>query len=222
MAARFDNLSSIKVAGLAAAIALGVGTMPQRARSQTPLCPPPPSGEYLLLVDSSTPADQKRISDLLPPTWSTNICRYQQTSVTRIGSFPNQPIANAWADYVSKTLGLESLVVEPSSMAAPAQTAQNPNSPGSQANNTTYAVLVDFFNRPEIAQQLQDILGKEIGLVAYAQQHYLLVETTNRLETAQQTMRQLSDRGFWVAIVDNRRVTVLTDSVRVSPSGRSQ
>jgi hypothetical protein len=168
----------------------------------------------LLLVDSNTPADQQRVSDLLPPTLQTNICSYQNTTVTRVGSFPNQAIANAWADYISNTLGLESLVVAPGTQLAPAQVGS-----GSQTNNATYAVLVNFFNRPEIARQLQDILGsdRDIGLVAYAQEHYLLVETTDQLEAANEIMRQLSDRGFWVAIVDNRRVRVLTERVQVTP-----
>ncbi len=187
-----------------------------------------------MLVDSTTSADQKQVSDLLPPTLKTHICRYQQSTVTRIGSFPNQPIANAWADYISETLGLESLVVEAGNMTAGQtqgfpptnRSSQNTNSAAEASptnkNNAAYAVLVDFFNRPEIAQQLQEILGKDIGLVAYAQKHYLLVETTNRLETANETMQQLSDRGFWATIVDNRRITVLTESVRVSPGEGSE
>lgn len=200
--------------GSGIAIAIWVGSTGHRARSQPSFCQPPPSGAYLLLVDSNTPADQQRVSDLLPPTLQTNICSYQNTTVTRVGSFPNQAIANAWADYISNTLGLESLVVAPGTQLAPAQVGN-----GSQTNNATYAVLVNFFNRPEIARQLQDILGsdRDIGLVAYAQEHYLLVETTDQLEAANEIMRQLSDRGFWVAIVDNRRVRVLTERVQVTP-----
>jgi hypothetical protein len=232
----FDRQLLTRMAwGSGVAIAILASSMGNGARSQNAPCQPPPSGDYLLLVDSATSADQKQVSDLLPPTLETNICRYQQSTVTRIGSFPNQPIANAWADYISKTLGLESLVVEAGNMTAGQtqqgftptnRSRQNTNSAADASptnkNNTTYAVLVDFFNRPEIAQQLQEILGKDIGLVAYAQKHYLLVATTDRLEAANETMQQLSDRGFWATIVDNRRITVLTESVRVSPGDGSE
>lgn len=79
-----------------------------------------------------------------------------------------------------------------------------------------YAVLVDYFNQPEIATQVQQAIGKEVGLVSYAQKPYLLALHTSNERNATNTLQRLSDRGFWVILVDSKKVTLLKTQVETS------
>ncbi len=82
-----------------------------------------------------------------------------------------------------------------------------------QALGSGYAVLVDYANRPELATQIQQIVGGDVGFVSYAQRPFLLaVYTTNQRE-ASTTLQTLSDRGFFAMIVDSRKVTLLRSNV---------
>ena len=82
-----------------------------------------------------------------------------------------------------------------------------------QALGSGYAVLVDYANRPELATQVQQIVGGDVGFVSYAQRPFLLaVYTTNQRE-ASTTLQTLSDRGFFAMIVDSRKVTLLRSNV---------
>jgi hypothetical protein len=76
-----------------------------------------------------------------------------------------------------------------------------------------YAVLVDYFNQPEIAAQVQQLLGEKVGLVSYGQRLYLLAVHTTSQREANSTLQKLSDRGFWSMLVDSRRVTLLRSIV---------
>jgi hypothetical protein len=69
--------------------------------------------------------------------------------------------------------------------------------------------LVDYFNQPELASQVRQLLGSNVGLVSYGQRPYLLARYTTSEREANSTLRQLSDRGFWSMVVDSRRVTLL-------------
>ncbi len=100
----------------------------------------------------------------------------------------------------------------------PTTTNQNPIATNPQAYNpqtlgSGYAVLVDYANRPELATQIQQIVGGDVGFVSYAQRPFLLaVYTTNQRE-ASTTLQTLSDRGFFAMIVDSRKVTLLRSNV---------
>lgn len=83
-----------------------------------------------------------------------------------------------------------------------------------------YAVLVDYFNQPELANQVQAALGRTVGLVAYGQRPYLLVAYTADQATANSTWQALSGRGFWVVVVDSRRVVLLRSMIALSSADR--
>ncbi|MBD2465421.1 hypothetical protein H6G89_30910 [Oscillatoria sp. FACHB-1407] len=82
-----------------------------------------------------------------------------------------------------------------------------------QALGTGYAVLVDYFNRPEVATQLQQVITTPVGLVSYEQRPYLLATYTSDLTAAAAVLQTLSDRNFSVVIVDSRRAVLLTPRV---------
>jgi hypothetical protein len=67
----------------------------------------------------------------------------------------------------------------------------------------------DYVNQPELAEQLRQTLGADIGLVSYGQRPYLLIEYTRDGETATATLNDLSRQGFLTLVVDSRRVTVI-------------
>jgi hypothetical protein len=78
-----------------------------------------------------------------------------------------------------------------------------------------YAVLVNYFNRPELALQVHQILSKDVGLVSYGQRPYLLAIHTTDQASANAILQKLTDRGLWTMVVDSRRVTLLRQSVNV-------
>ncbi len=92
-------------------------------------------------------------------------------------------------------------------------TANNPQGYNPQALGSGYAVLIDYGNHPEIATQVQQAVGGDVGFVSYGQRPFLLaVYTTNQRE-ASTTLQTLSDRGFFAMIVDSRKVTLLRSNV---------
>jgi hypothetical protein len=74
-------------------------------------------------------------------------------------------------------------------------------------------VLVDYLNQPELAAKVQQVLGRSVGIVSYGQRPYLLAIYTMDQNAANATLQALSDRGFWTAVVDGRRVVLLRQSV---------
>lgn len=202
----------------------------------SPQCQPPNSGEYLLLVVSTTPDVQDRLRKVLPITASTAVCRYLDAVVTRVGGFNTVEIASSWAQYLTETAGLQAFVARPATLGnAPqspaiqssAKSAATP--PARVATASTlkyspqplgagYAVLVSYFNKPELANQLQQALSKSVGLASYGQRPYLLAIYTTDQNAANSTLRRLSDRGFVVMVVDSRRVILLKSSVQTSSS----
>lgn len=179
------------------------------AQSPPPTCQPPPQGEYLVLVGSQTRESQEQIRRTLPANTNTSTCKYLEDTMTRIGGFRSVEDANSWARYLKEIVGLSAFVLRPPE--APA----NPNEPTykPQALGSGYAVLVDYLNKPEVAAQVRQMLGKDIGLVSYAQRPYLLAVYTTNPNEANSALRRLSDRGFMVMLVDSRRVTLLRSSV---------
>jgi hypothetical protein len=207
--------------------------------NQNLACQPPGPSEYLLLVITRTPDSQTQVKQLLPPNTSVAICNYLNDTVTRVGGFRTVERASAWARYITDTTGLAAFVARPAETpvspnpvsGTPGQASTPPSSGGTKpgepaqmaANSSTgynpkplgpgYAVLVDYFNQPELATKVQQLLGRPIGVVSYGQRPYLLAIYTTDQNAAHLTLQALSDRGFWVTIVDGRRVVLLRQSV---------
>lgn len=196
----------------------------QRAIAQSaPVCEPPAAGEYLLLIVSESDQTPEQLRRTLPPNASTTVCRYLDNTVTRVGGFTDAEVANSWAQYLSDLGGMQAFVARPSE--ADATQAQAPATPSPTAASTEalsynpqplaagYAVLVDYFNRPEVATDVQQTLGGQVGLVSYGQRPYLLALHTSDVAVANSVLQQLSDRNFLALVVDSRRVVLLTPTV---------
>jgi hypothetical protein len=220
---RFQTLPS--VLGLAIAGLIG-GISSVFAQQTIPLCQPPNAGEYLLLVVSPTANNQKQLRSALPPELKTITCKYLNETVTRVGGFNKIDDANRWARYVSNIVGLSAIITTrpttPDVQAQPqpqlqrqAQPPQQTVSYNPQALGEGYAVLVDYYNRPELVSSVQQTVGGNVGFVSYGQRPYLLaVYTTNQSE-AYNTLQKLNNGGFVASIVDSRKVILLRSTVRL-------
>ncbi|MBD2528346.1 hypothetical protein H6G97_01745 [Nostoc flagelliforme FACHB-838] len=202
------------------------------AQQAIPSCQPPNAGEYLLLVVSPTTNNQKQLRSALPPELKTITCKYLNETVTRVGGFNKIDDANRWARYVSNIVGLSAIITtrpttpdvqpQPQRQAQPqpqpqrqAQPPQPTVSYNPQALGEGYAVLVDYYNRPELVNSVQQAVGGNVGFVSYGQRPYLLaVYTTNQSE-AYNTLQKLNNGGFIASIVDSRKVILLRSSVRL-------
>lgn len=190
---------------------LGLSSISKVVKAETyPVCQMPQGDEYILLVVSKTPESQARVKSILPANPNTIICNYLEDTVTRLGGFKTEEDANNLAGYIKDKAGLKTLVVRPPVVIAP----QNTTGFNPQPLGKGYAVLVDYFNQPEVASQVRQMLGKEVGLVSYRQRPYLLAIHTSNQNDASTTLKQLSDRGFWVMIVDSDKVTLLSSTVK--------
>ncbi|MEA5540951.1 hypothetical protein VB834_18170 [Limnoraphis robusta Tam1] len=76
-------------------------------------CEPPASGEYLVLIVSETTAEQDLARKTLPSDIKSEVCRYVEDLVTRVGGFKDQLIAEDWAAYLKESSGLQTYVVKP-------------------------------------------------------------------------------------------------------------
>jgi hypothetical protein len=75
-----------------------------------------------------------------------------------------------------------------------------------------YAVLVNYYNKPELATQVRQTAG-QVGLVSYGQKPYLLASFTSDQSAANVLLQALTDKGMWAMVVDGRRVVLLKPSV---------
>ncbi|MEH2425776.1 MAG: hypothetical protein V7K48_34230 [Nostoc sp.] len=210
---RFQTLPS--VLGLAIALLIG-GRSSVFAQQAIPLCQPPNAGEYLLLVVSPTANNQKQLRSALPPELKTITCKYLNETVTRVGGFNKIDDANRWARYVSNIVGLSAIITtRPTTPDVQPQLSQQTVSYNPQALGEGYAVLVDYYNRPELVNSVQKAVGGNVGFVSYGQRPYLLaVYTTNQSE-AYNTLQKLNNGGFVASIVDSRKVILLRSTVRL-------
>lgn len=233
--APFSLLSSVLIA-----LASFSGVVNSSIAQQTvSACQSPKNDEYLLLVMGKTRANQEQLQPILPLNAQITVCRYLESTVMRVAGFKNLEDAKNSARSLKEKFGLSAFLVQPaqsspsttsSFLVQPAQsrpstkssflvqsTQSRPSTTSSSYNpqplGNGYAVLVDYFNQPEIAAQLKQLLGNDVGLVSYAQRPYLLALYTTDPSKANLTLRQLSDSGFWSMIVDSRRVTLLKSVV---------
>jgi hypothetical protein len=197
-----------------------------------PSCQAPLAGEYLLLVNTPTVENQERLNKSIPSEMSRIICTYNGEIVTRLGGLSTLDEADRWGQYVIEIVGLPAViarptntvrtpVVEPPPLYNPPPTSvpnPNPSQPTGTAYNPQslgrgYAVLVNYFNRPEVAGQLRDFLVKDVGLVSYLSRPYLLAVHTQNITEANQLLSRLSRQGFWAVVVDSQGVMLLTPKV---------
>lgn len=190
------------------------------AQKTIPSCQPPNAGEYLLLVVSPTANNQKQLRSALPPELKTITCKYLNETVTRVGGFNKIDDANRWARYVSNIVGLSAIITTRPTTTADVQPQSQPKPPqqtvsyNPQALGEGYAVLVDYYNRPELVNSVQQVVGGNVGFVSYGQRPYLLaVYTTNQSE-AYNTLQKLNNGGFVASLVDSRKVILLRSTVR--------
>jgi hypothetical protein len=224
----FATLSS----ALITIIGLGVGVNGALAQSRQSACEAPAAGEYLLLVITDTRQSQRLLRQSLPSKTRATVCNYLDNVVTRISGFSSLSDAQNWVRYIDDITGLSAFVVEPTAAAefvvdkppSPVGNRQEERKPQPSSENLPafnprllgrgYAVLVDYGNQPEIATQLQQLLGKQIGLVSFGQRPYLLALYSSNERNASNTFRLLSDRGFLVMLVDGNQVTLLRPQVQ--------
>lgn len=195
----------------------GLTILTNHAKAQ-PVCDPPQPGEYLLLVVTDRPDRQEKIRRSLPEDTRSSVCRYINDTVTRVAGFRNVQLANEWAQYVRDVVGLPAYVVQASATAGPQTTPPQPTSPNPTFSPQTlgpgYAVLVDYFNKPEVAGQVKQALGKQVGLASYGQRPYLMAVYTTDQNAAASALQTLNNLGFWAILVDSRRVTLITPEVK--------
>jgi len=190
------------------------------AQKNIPVCQAPTAGEYLLLVISPTQDNQTQLRRTLPTELKTTTCRYLNDTVTRIGGFNKIDDANRWARYVNSIVGLSAIITtRPTTTTRTTTNAQQPRSQAvtynPQSLGTGFAVLVDYFNRPELATQLQQVVEGDIGFVSYGQRPYLLAVYTTNQKEAYNTLQKLNERGFSTYLVDSRKVLLLRSVVRL-------
>jgi hypothetical protein len=219
------------------AIAAGIGSTftgihPVLSQTAIPNCQPPNAGEYLLFVVSPTVNNQQQLRSALPSDLKTVTCRYLNETVTRVGGFNKVEDANRWARYVNNVVGLSAIITTrpTASTVAPTTIAPTTIAPTTIAPTTVatqsvsynprvlgegFAVLVDYFNRPELANNVQKIVGGNVGLVSYGERPYLLaVYTTNQSE-AYRTLQKLSENGLFALLADGRKVVLLRSVVTI-------
>ncbi|MGF1491853.1 MAG: hypothetical protein ACFBSC_05235 [Microcoleaceae cyanobacterium] len=230
--------------GLAGILTLAaLNFIPHPAQAQS-VCSAPESGEYLVLIVSSTSAEQEEARRTLPQDVESEVCQYLEDTVTRVGGFRDRLIAQDWANYVTGSIGLRAYVIRPdnsqvgnrsgvdqrppglntsvdaSTRPSPTDSTQTgstttrlSNRPGTPTLGAGYAILVDYLSQPELATQVEQVVGQKIGLVSYGQRPYLLAEYTRDLEQATETLQALSDRGFWSMLVESERVQVISSEI---------
>lgn len=216
---RFTTLSAALVLAMSSLIAVKVSSV--AAQKNIPVCQAPTAGEYLLLVISPTQDNQTQLRRTLPNELKTTTCTYLNDTVTRIGGFKKIDDANRWARYVNSVVGLSAIITtRPTTTTT--TTTTNPQQPRSQVASYNpqslgmgYAVLVDYFNRPELATQLQQVVGGDVGFVSYGQRPYLLAVYTTNQKEAYNTLQNLNERGFSSYLVDSRKVLLLRSVVRL-------
>ena len=205
-----DRLPNLMAAALFSLISLTIKPNYARAQQIVNNCQPPNPGEYLVLISTPTPESQQRAIAGLPADIDIGLCRYVDRVVARVGGFTDRALADDWRRYVEGTLQLPAYVVEGN--------ATRPPSPGPPGSNlgAGYAVLVDYSERPEIAAELQRLLARDIGLVSYNGKNFLLVTYTPNVSNAAESLKRVSDRGFFTFLVDSSRVTLINPRVRLT------
>ena len=193
------------------AISIIQPTAAQTNKTSIPVCRAPNPGEYLLLVISPSKNNQNELRRVLPLNTNSVVCTYLKDTVTRIGGFRKIDDANRWARYVKDSAGLSAIITTRPTHASQTQVDNAKFQPRQLGRG--YAVLVDYLKRPEIAHQIREVMGGDVGFASYGQRPYLLAVYTTNQTDAYQALKKLSDRGFIASIVDSSRVVLLRSIV---------
>lgn len=197
----------------------GINSAFAQRQQDLPVCQPPNTGEYLLLVISPTANNQKQLRHALPSNIKTTTCRYLKDTVTRIGGFTKKDEADSWVKYINNVAGLSAIIsTRPSDTARSTEVVQTQPQPVSYKPERLgggFAVLVDYYNRPEVANQVRQAVGGDVGFVSYGQRPYLLAIYTPNQKEAYSTLEKLSEQGFFALLVDSRKVVLLRSTVRL-------
>ncbi len=207
-----DRWPNLMAAALFSLISLTIKPNYAMAQQIVNNCQPPAPGEYLVLISTPTPESQQVAIGRLPNDIDIGLCRYVDRVVARVGGFRDPALADDWRRYVEDTLRLPAYVVEGN-----ATPSTNPRPPITNLG-AGYAVLVDYSERPEIAAELQRLLARDIGLVSYNGKNFLLVTYTQNVSDAAESLKRVSDRGFFTFLVDSSRVTLINPRVRLTIS----
>ncbi len=202
---------------------MGWGDVAQ-AQATFPVCPPPQTNEYLLLVRGNTEAERNRVQDLLPSSSRVMVCNYLSDTVVRAGGFTSLENANAWAQYMTEVEGLQAFVARPATTATtpppigttPPAVNVTPIAYAPQPLNAGFAVLVDYQYQPEMARAIQRQVGQAVGLAVYRQRLYLLIAYSPNLEGAATTLQVLGGYGISGFIVDSQEVVMLTPAIALT------
>lgn len=192
---------------------VGMVSHPSSVLSQAtlPACQPPNAEEYLLLFLTPTANNQEQLRTVLPSELKSVTCKYLDQVVTRVGGFKKVEDANRWAKYVSNVIGLPAIIAQPIGSEPPKPNYNYSYNPTVLGDG--FAVLVDYFRRPELASNIQKIVGGNVGLVSYGERPYLLaVYTTNQTE-AYRTLQKLNENGLFAILADGRKVMLLRSVV---------
>ncbi|MBW4513882.1 MAG: hypothetical protein KME11_01490 [Timaviella obliquedivisa GSE-PSE-MK23-08B] len=225
---------------LTTGLSIGSG-LNQSAIAQTrTACQSPRANEYLLLVRNPRTDTQSQLRQLLPANALLTPCNYLNESVVRVEGFASADVANAWAKYLSDQAGLQAIVSSPNSTSVstapnppttsgagsfprPNTTPTTPTTPTTTATSASYnpqplgsgyAVLVSYFNRPEIAADVRNVTNRNVGLVSFEQRPYLLAAQGTNASSASTVLSQLTQAGLTAVLVDSRGVVLLTADVR--------
>lgn len=235
---RYGHAGAIGTMALLTA-AIGNGLIAAKVTAQLPACQPPQANEYLLLAVIPDADAQARVTALLPVSTGANICNYLGENVLRVGGFGTPESANAWTAYIAQQAKVSAFVAKPPLAgtpsilpplppAAPAVTlpttpAPLPTTPAPSTPTVTsynpqplgsgYAVLVNYYNNPELAKSVQASSGQAVGLVSYGQKPFLLASFTSDQSAANVLLQALTDKGLWAMVVDGRRVMLLKPNV---------
>lgn len=207
-----DRLPNLMAVALFSLISLTIKPNYAKAQQIVNTCQPPAPGEYLVLISTPTPESQQVAIARLPADIDIGLCRYLDRVVARVGGFRDRALADDWRRYVEDIIRLPAYVVEGNVTAPP-----NPTPPGTNLGSG-YAVLVDYSEGPEIAAELQRLLARDIGLVSYNGKNFLLVTYTQNVGDAAESLKRVSDRGFFTFLVDSSRVILINPRVRLTIS----
>lgn len=207
------SIRRLFLAACSVGIATSVLARPASAQSGLPVCPPPASNEYLLLVRGNTEAERAQIASILPVESAVLICQYTDEVLVRAGGFTSLETANAWATYMETEQGFESFVAQPASAPDSGNVALS-NAAVYQPSRlgSGYAVLVEYGTRPEVATTVGQLV-RPVGLAVYQQRSYLLAEYTGDAAVANAVLQRLSDAQLAAVIVNAQQVVRLSSEV---------
>ncbi|MCW6036500.1 hypothetical protein K4A83_09500 [Spirulina subsalsa FACHB-351] len=204
-----------------------LGTRRSANAQSYPPCRPPESEAYIILARTPSWSEQDLLRRTVPraenlTTQNLTVCVHRGEIMTRLGGFQNLTTSEQWGRYLQEVVGLDVVIVRsqhstPTSPASPFPPASGSFAPPPPSLNSVsgggYMVLVDYGNRPELAEQLRRFLQRDVGLVSYFSRPYLLAGYSESPEEAEALLRRLRDRSFSAIIVESRQVVVLTPRV---------